>query len=748
MKRFAHLCLLGVAVSAIAFGTLQESSFFTLNAGLSKALEPQQPTAVAFSRDGSMLATIDKAGVLTVSNVTTGGTIGKSQAHSGGKAAVAFSPFGDAVASWGQDQKVIVWDAKGSASLKTVATTGGKPGTLAFSGDGTRLAAGGDDGTIRVFDVLDGSQITSYKAHKGAVVAMAFEPAGKTVVSVGADRNMKTGDAATGQILREKFLPPTIKFDSKPEPEFQQIKSASCTPDGSLFAIGGYNWYRQLGGMPREYEFVILFDRTGRRLLRINDPNSMNMSQSVSISPDGKLVMTAAPDGKVRVWDVQHREKAVEVGGHGSVKGTAAGKMGDNYFFAVAGKVASITAVTPTEPDPQPVAGEAPKSVNDGLGIEFATPGESAPIVNAPNVQISALLTGLKGQPKWTIEVAGRASTPQELTASDNRELITARATEPDGKAYAAKLPTGPVQVSQELALSEGPNRIKVTVQDGGRTVTAVKTICYVPAADDLAKDKVYSNSYAVVIGVNQYGAKGSKGIPALKAAVADANDVAALLKSQYGFKDVVLLTDAQATKTAIMKALNRLTDANVVRPNDRVLVFWSGHGQTVTTGDGGQIGFLLPTDAQVDFTNLDNVRPYRESCVPMDELGKLAREIPAKHVLFLVDACFSGIAAAKGNVYPPNTFGLVHQAYFDAKQIITASSRFEPAKEKDGHGYFTKALLDSLADAATDENKDGYVTASELYKALTPKVQVMNNTQSPRMAKFSSGVGEMLFWR
>lgn len=748
--------LLPIALALVICGGIavashrQQSDFFTLNAGLTKSFEDtQKPTSIAFSRDGALLATVDEKGVVSLHKVSDGSVIGTAPAHKPGKSAVAISPLGDSFASWGQDQQVILWDAT-VKQTKVLVANGGKPGTMAFSGDGTRVACGADDGTIRVFNAVDGSQVASYKAHSKPILALAFEPSGRTIVTLGADRNMKTSDAVTGQILKEKFLPQKIKFDAKPEDEFQQIHSASCTPDGSLFAIGGYNFYRQLGGMPREYEFVILYDRAGRRLLRINDPNSVNMSLCVSITPDGKLVGTSAPDGKMRVWDVQRREKAVEQTSQGSIKATAATKVGDNYLFAVAGKTAGITAVTPTEPDPTP-KGEEAKVVKDGLSIEFANPLEGSPIVSSPNLEITAKVDGLSSAPKWTIDVAGHPSAPVTLTPSDNRDLIEARDADPGekvGKAQAVKIAPGTVSISQNLQLSEGPNRIRVTVQDGDKRVTAIKTICYVPDGESVDKSKVYSNSFAVIVGVNKYTGKSGKNIPALTAATADAEALAKVLKDNYGFRDVALLTDANATKAGVMKALNRLTDANIVHPNDRVVVFWSGHGQTVTAPEGGQIGFLLPTDASVDFTNLDNIRPYRETCVPMDELAQLARDIPAKHVLFLVDACFSGIAAAKGNVYPPNTFGLQHQAYFDAKQIITASSRFEPAKERNGHGYFTKALLDTLEDPAADENKDGYLTASELYKALTPRVQTMNTSQSPRMAKFSTGVGETLFFK
>ncbi|HTQ09549.1 MAG TPA: caspase family protein, partial [Fimbriimonadaceae bacterium] len=685
-------CILLAAASFASSRQIVQSDYYTLNAGLTKTLAAANPGGVAFSRDGSLLACIDKSGALGVYSVISGSQVGSvASAHTGGKAALAFSPYGDSLATWGQDQKVVLWDAKSVAQMKVLATSGGKPGVIAYSGDGTRIACGGEDGDIRVFDVDSGAQVSTGKAHKGAVLAMAFEPTGTTIVSVGSDRNMVTSDAASGQTITTKFMPIKVKFDAKPEDEFQQIKSADCTPDGSIFAVGGYNLYRQLGGMPISFEFVVLYDRSGRRLVQIGDKTAVNTSRAVSITPDGKLVGTSAPDGKMRIWDVEHNQLCGQPTDQGNIAMTAATKSGGNYYFAIAGKSANLIGVTP-------IAAQAPapdpdQSSKQGLSIQFASPTEVAPIVGSPSVEVSAVVTGLSGAPVYSVEIAGEKSQPATLQPSDNRDLVLAPAPAQAGagQAAAVKETADTVRISQNLTLSEGPNRVKVTVQDGGRLVTAVKTICYVPQGDQLDKDKIYSNSYAIVIGINQYTA--SKNIPELHAAVADATDVAAALKSEYGFQNVTVLTDAQATHDRIMQEFNSLTDASKIKPNDRVVVFWSGHGQSVTTPEGGQIGFLLPSDAKVDFSNLDNIAPYRQTCIPMDELGRLAREIPAKHVLFLVDACFSGIAATSGSSLPQNTFGLVQEAYFDAKQIITASSQFEPAKEKDGHGYFTKAL-------------------------------------------------------
>ena len=103
-----------------------------------------------------------------------------------------------------------------------------------------------------------------------------------------------------------------------------------------------------------------------------------------------------------------------------------------------------------------------------------------------------------------------------------------------------------------------------------------------------------YDTSWALVIGINKY----NKCSP-LDYAINDATAVASLMVEKFEFpkEKVEVLTDKDATKTAILSAMLRHADGG---PNDRGLIFFAGHGHT-STGRRGEVGFLVPYDSDCD---------------------------------------------------------------------------------------------------------------------------------------------------
>ena len=145
-----------------------------------------------------------------------------------------------------------------------------------------------------------------------------------------------------------------------------------------------------------------------------------------------------------------------------------------------------------------------------------------------------------------------------------------------------------------------------------------------------LTTDDIYDNSWALIIGIDKY-----QNFQSLDYAVNDARDIQNMLVDKFHFQqdNIVLLENEEATQTSILQEFFNITKK--AGTNDRVLIFFAGHGKTEDLPDGGEIGYLLPVDANDDL--------YLSS-INMDEIKTLSLRSEAKHILYLIDACYGGI--------------------------------------------------------------------------------------------------------
>ena len=97
--------------------------------------------------------------------------------------------------------------------------------------------------------------------------------------------------------------------------------------------------------------------------------------------------------------------------------------------------------------------------------------------------------------------------------------------------------------------------------------------------------NEIYNESWALIIGINKY-----ENVNRLNFAVNDANVIKKLLIKKYGFpeKNIRFLTDKQATKNNILAAFNEIL--LTAGDQDRVVVFYAGHGDTYKLPGGGDM--------------------------------------------------------------------------------------------------------------------------------------------------------------
>ena len=249
--------------------------------------------------------------------------------------------------------------------------------------------------------------------------------------------------------------------------------------------------------------------------------------------------------------------------------------------------------------------------------------------------------------------------------------------------------------------------------------------------------DEIYDDSWALIIGIDKY-----QNVKRLNYAVADAESIKDILINSFDFpeENVSLITNDEATKQNIIKSFSTITKN--AKSNDRVVVFFSGHGDTMDLPGGGEKGYLIPVEG-------DDEDLYVTS-IPMDELKQIALMSEAKHMLYLVDACYGGlITVSKGMAKPKSPNYINKVSKYQSRQVISAGGRDEEVIEKPewGHSAFTLNLNRGLRDGIADLNSDGYITATELGMYLSDKVTIdSDEQQTPQFGKMTSEEGEFIF--
>nr|HQU72632.1 caspase family protein [Calditrichia bacterium] len=256
-----------------------------------------------------------------------------------------------------------------------------------------------------------------------------------------------------------------------------------------------------------------------------------------------------------------------------------------------------------------------------------------------------------------------------------------------------------------------------------------------------------FANSWAFIVGINDYA-----NIPSLKTAVNDAERIAEVLTESHHFQLGALLKNPG--KSDLMTLLEETLPATV-KKEDRVFVYFAGHG-IAADGDEGPTGQLVPADA-----NPDDIHSF----VPMDLLNRKLNDLPCRHLLLVLDCCFSGAFKwstthrAVGRLVPKKLYAerfdrflvdpawqVITSAAYDQKALDFLSNKDADVRgavvsDDDGrqHSPFAKALIDGLDGAADarvehDQEGDGVITATELYSYIRNSVEPRTIAEDEKM--------------
>lgn len=189
--------------------------------------------------------------------------------------------------------------------------------------------------------------------------------------------------------------------------------------------------------------------------------------------------------------------------------------------------------------------------------------------------------------------------------------------------------------------------------------------------------------------------------------------------ESNLARKDVIkgvfsLLAGHREEAERVISLIPNAEQIRTVEPEDTLIIAFSGHGYADRNG----IFYMLPADVSKDTIKLtpDTLR----RTISSDELSLWMRDITAKEMLLIVDACHSA-AAVQGKDFKPGPMGsrgLGQLAYDKGMRILAATQADNVALEleKLQQGLLSYALVEEgIEDAKADtEVEFNQLTATE----------------------------------
>jgi WD40 repeat protein/serine/threonine protein kinase len=163
-------------------------------------------SSIAFSPDGRILATghwSNPDSIVHLWDVTTGRDQPVSYGHYFQTWSVAFSPDGSMLASTNEYRTLNLWDLNKRKNSTTLEGHTGPVLTAIFSPDSKLVASGSEDKTVRLWDVGLGEQEIVLVGHEAPVTSVAFSSKGHILASASTDNSVILWRAANKEDISE-----------------------------------------------------------------------------------------------------------------------------------------------------------------------------------------------------------------------------------------------------------------------------------------------------------------------------------------------------------------------------------------------------------------------------------------------------------------------------------------------------------------------------------------------------------------
>ncbi len=264
---------------------------------------------IAVSADGSRLAVAwigPDQWVFTVYDAESGKPVATSAQKIGKSSALAFSPDGTRLATGGEDGVTRLWDT--STGMMTILCRGHtrKVFSVAFRPDGRCLATSSADGTVRQWNPATGREVEApYDRHTGEVLTAKYSSDGEWVASAGTDRTVRVWRTANRQ--DQGVL----------QGHIGDINDLEFAADGHRLASVSYAPRR--GSVAHHDGTVRLWEVGSQGAASVLRGHKLYV-YPVAYSPDGQWIASGDWDNKVFMWDAHTMEYIASLPHSGNIR--------------------------------------------------------------------------------------------------------------------------------------------------------------------------------------------------------------------------------------------------------------------------------------------------------------------------------------------------------------------------------------------------------------------------------------------
>ena len=264
---------------------------------------------------------------------------------------------------------------------------------------------------------------------------------------------------------------------------------------------------------------------------------------------------------------------------------------------------------------------------------------------------------------------------------------------------------------------------------------------------DAIGPKPSYHKSYALLVGIGKY-----RHLSPLSSPEIDVKKMAGYLGAQ-GFDEIISLTDESVTAD-VLEFPEKYLKAKI-QSDDRFIFYYSGHGVSGVQGMAAT-GYLPLVDEE---------RGSNKHSIPMNNLVKWMSGLTAKHLLIILDSCFSGLAVQGLELKSDKPYDLKADPEALSRMsrepsrylLMAGNERQESFGDKRWNGsLFTEEVLIGLQTAPdADMHRDRIITMRELYawlpEAVSREAQKVHRELTPLLKDLSTtGVsqGDFVFVR